>query len=360
MEPTGQSYWCHTCNRFVGVQCLDTILCLDCGGGFLEEIDADLYVDYARANQYHVSVPVVRPNWRSASSSRSLFNPVIAFRRQSHGRGEDGEESRPHFELYYYDTVVSGLRMLPARMSGFFRESRLDRLLDRMTPFDVNDAGGLDYLPASKAAVESLPTVKIDAKQVAGDAHCAVCKEQFQFGVEAREMPCKHIYHSDCILPWLSLKNSCPVCRHELPTEAYGDDAESFGSEGSNGEDPVGLTIWRLPGGGYAVATLRGEMGAAESELPGVYTEMDGGSNAFGAPRGITWSTSENRTRGRSGMNQTFRNLLSLFGRSRSSSSQFRLDNGFRRSRSQSVFSNRFFRRNTPRWDLDDNEVTRH
>ncbi|CAL9076827.1 unnamed protein product [Musa acuminata var. zebrina] len=28
-----------------------------------------------------------------------------------------------------------------------------------------------------------------------------------------------HIYHAGCILPWLGIRNTCPVCRHELPTQ---------------------------------------------------------------------------------------------------------------------------------------------
>jgi len=50
-------------------------------------------------------------------------------------------------------------------------------------------------------------------------SQCAVCKDNFEEGANAREMPCKHMYHEECILPWLQQHSTCPVCRYAMPTD---------------------------------------------------------------------------------------------------------------------------------------------
>jgi len=51
---------------------------------------------------------------------------------------------------------------------------------------------------------------------------CAVCKDQFSLDTEDPDeqvvitLPCKHPFHSPCILPWLNQNGTCPSCRYQL------------------------------------------------------------------------------------------------------------------------------------------------
>ena len=51
---------------------------------------------------------------------------------------------------------------------------------------------------------------------------CAVCKDQFSLQTEDPDehivitLPCKHPFHSPCIVPWLKQNGTCPSCRYQL------------------------------------------------------------------------------------------------------------------------------------------------
>ncbi|XP_024975579.1 E3 ubiquitin-protein ligase RING1-like [Cynara cardunculus var. scolymus] len=69
-------------------------------------------------------------------------------------------------------------------------------------------------LPASKSAIEAMPVVTATEEE-----DCAICLTEYGDAGEAKEMPCKHRYHSDCIQKWLNIHGSCPVCRYEMPVD---------------------------------------------------------------------------------------------------------------------------------------------
>ncbi|XP_043715834.1 uncharacterized protein LOC122664182 [Telopea speciosissima] len=74
--------------------------------------------------------------------------------------------------------------------------------------------------PAAKSVVESLASIFLTQDDVKNsNILCAVCKDEISTEEEAKRLPCSHHYHGDCIIPWLNIRNTCPVCRFELPTD---------------------------------------------------------------------------------------------------------------------------------------------
>jgi E3 ubiquitin-protein ligase RNF115/126 len=114
-------------------------------------------------------------------------------------------------------------------LGDYFLGPGLDILFQRLAESDLNRCG---TRAAKKEAVDALPTVNI--QEVLG---CSVCLENFEMGTEAKEMPCHHKFHSHCILPWLELHSSCPICRFQLPTEETKSPCESGSAEVVNGDE---------------------------------------------------------------------------------------------------------------------------
>jgi E3 ubiquitin-protein ligase RNF115/126 len=130
-----------------------------------------------------------------------------------------------------------------ASFGDYFVGPGLEQLIEQLAENDPNRYG---TPPAAKSALSTLPDVVVTDAMVAAaeGAECAVCKEDFSPGDGAKQMPCKHIYHADCIVPWLELHNSCPICRFELPT----DDPDYEGNKASNPHPAVGIAAAAAPG----------------------------------------------------------------------------------------------------------------
>ncbi|CAN8252050.1 unnamed protein product [Cochlearia groenlandica] len=109
-------------------------------------------------------------------------------------------------------------------------DSNMERYIDEdylettvyETLFEAEVSSGLGKPPASKSFIKNLkvsPLTKEDVRENDDAVCCAVCKEEMNVGKVVAELPCRHKYHSECIVPWLGIRNTCPVCRFELPAD---------------------------------------------------------------------------------------------------------------------------------------------
>lgn len=140
------------------------------------------------------------------------FNPMLVWQGQMQNLLGTG-----NVEVFFDNGAGGPPRRLPGNFGDYFLGPGLDQLIQQLAENDPNRYGAP---PASKSAVDAMPTIQISPEHLGTDAaHCAVCKDEFEVGCSVKQMPCKHMYHGECILPWLSQHNSCPVCRYEMPTD---------------------------------------------------------------------------------------------------------------------------------------------
>uniref|UniRef100_A0A7N0TGQ4 RING-type E3 ubiquitin transferase n=1 Tax=Kalanchoe fedtschenkoi TaxID=63787 RepID=A0A7N0TGQ4_KALFE len=48
------------------------------------------------------------------------------------------------------------------------------------------------------------------------DAECCICLSAYEDGAELHTLPCNHHFHSSCIVKWLKMNATCPLCKYNI------------------------------------------------------------------------------------------------------------------------------------------------
>ncbi|KAL2342296.1 hypothetical protein Fmac_003581 [Flemingia macrophylla] len=213
-------YFCYQCYRTVSITPSSDLVCPNCNGGFIEEVENPIpTTPHPFSFTYEFGgddLPSLFGGRSSPFGDADAFNPLVFLQNYIQTLRAGGANVQ-----FVIDNSgePSGAFRLPTNLNlgDYFFGPGLEQLIQHLAENDPNRYG---TPPASKSAIEGLPNISITEELLASDSsQCAVCKDTFELRESVKQMPCKHIYHSDCILPWLELHNSCPVCRYELPTD---------------------------------------------------------------------------------------------------------------------------------------------
>lgn len=227
MSSGGNTHWCHRCQRAVRLHGRDPV-CSYCGGGFVELLELPQASPFGMFRS-HRDVVERDPTF-------DLMDAFSDFMRNRETRARSISSGPENFPGLAPLLIFGG--QVPYRLSGieslfnggspgigitrgnhtgdYFFGPGLEELFEQLSAGTTTRRGPP---PAPRSSIDALPTIKIAQRHLrSSDSNCAVCKDEFELGAEAKQMPCNHIYHSDCIVPWLVQHNSCPVCRQELPS----------------------------------------------------------------------------------------------------------------------------------------------
>lgn len=180
-----KTYWCHLCKcEFSKIYVEDTdIRCRDCGKTFCEEIVSSNNDDHP-----------------------SQYTPFVVNEAQSRRRLN---ETSPILDML--QSLIS-----------FNEDAHMENIISYLMANDPNKYGNP---PASQEEVKKLRKVTVDEinkeeiRKMSSEHLCSVCKDDYEMGQNLIQLPCTHLFHDDCILPWLKERNSCPTCRYELKTD---------------------------------------------------------------------------------------------------------------------------------------------
>ncbi|XP_068189421.1 E3 ubiquitin-protein ligase RNF115 [Antennarius striatus] len=225
-----QRFFCHCCENEIYPK-LPDFVCPRCDSAFIEEMSGDSSPRQDRTSSFSDEL------WQLLFMERSalLSHPPSSESDADGSEDVSANQRRPQEEMSQRPAVGGMAQQFLAGLlgnNGTPSAAPAALMLHLYgNPGDyVWGQGGLDAVvtellghlensgppPAEKGLISSLPAVCISQEQTDLRLECPVCREEYSLGESVRKLPCLHYFHCECIVPWLELHDTCPVCRKSL------------------------------------------------------------------------------------------------------------------------------------------------
>jgi hypothetical protein len=193
-------FFCHQCQNYMEPRELQ---CSICDSEFIEEVEEQPGLD-DMANPFlglfgavPGEIPSQNPNNPSTNLQQQMIVDLLSLLSNIPARNGVDEHGR------------GGVRI------GDYVFGNLDDILEQLV--DTPQQRGI-----SDEEIAQLERVEVEGE-------CPVCQEEYTKVNEAGDseakmaeqirLPCKHVFHGECITKWLKVNGTCPVCRFSLLKE---------------------------------------------------------------------------------------------------------------------------------------------
>lgn len=126
--------------------------------------------------------------------------------------------------------------------------------------------------PAPPSADGGAPAGSTDPEAAASEAsvrECVICLCPYEAGDVLRTLPCMHMFHRDCVDPWLRRDGSCPICKTDVRRALRS--AQSYEAAAMTASEAVTASA-------ASASAMVHDAGAGDTQSPDVDSPLAAGS----------------------------------------------------------------------------------
>lgn len=225
-------YWCFNCSKEcqINTSIDNDVGCAVCKSTFIEEITEENKPQNFVPLRPQINIPM-QPQVQSTSQLLFLPNTVHCVRMNVNSLMNTNfftnnlqnvfNQINQMFQNNNLFTITTG-NFSNNNLLNFLNVHNNDQQFENLLNFIMlHDPNRYGNPPASQKAINELKRIEINEENIDQykDLTCNVCLSYFELNEKIIQMKCYHEFHEECLLSWLKIHNTCPICRDELESE---------------------------------------------------------------------------------------------------------------------------------------------